>query len=96
MSNEDTKILESLRKERSEILSQSVLPPEAVGRVEKIDLKIEDIERNYDSMRMHELDTDTESINVDIDYKMDSLEDNYDDYDYGEVSESFKDPNLDY
>ena len=44
-------------------------------------------------MRIHELIVDR---NTSTDIPSNELEDDYGDYEYGEISTSFKDPNLDY
>jgi len=93
MNNEDKELIDALKKERADILSLPRLPAESSRRVLEIDDLIDDIERNYDTMRIHELIVDR---NTSTDIPSNELEDDYGDYEYGEISTSFKDPNLDY
>lgn len=91
MNKEDKEMLDALKKERADILALPRLPAESSRRVLELDDLIDDIGRNYDTMRIHEL-----SIDKNIDANINELEDDYGDYEYGEISSSFKDPNLDY
>ncbi len=83
MNNEDKELLDALKKERSDILGLPRLPVEASNRVKELDEIIGDIERNYDTMRIHELSVDKSNDNI---IAIDDLEDDYGDYEYGEIS----------
>ena len=92
MNSREIERLEALKKERETILSGSSILLEGMNRISELDSLIEDIERDYDSMRVHELSLSKEP---EIDSFGEGDED-YGDYKYGEISSSFKDPNLDY
>lgn len=86
-------IVDRLSAERSDLLSCNHINLEMSGRVEEISRQIGEIVGG-DTFRSYELDVG--NVVDDVDYEATDLDTGFDGNSHGFISQSFKNPDLDY